>query len=80
MKEWIGIDIGGTKIAVVRSDSKGNILEKKKMITSDCKDWKEAVSFMTKTSQLMKNKNCLAAGISCGGPLNHNTGRILSPP
>ena len=28
MKEYIGIDIGGTKCAVVRGDEEGNILEK----------------------------------------------------
>ena len=30
MNEYIGIDIGGTKISVIRGDAAGNILEKKK--------------------------------------------------
>ena len=31
MNEYIGIDIGGTKISVIRGDAAGNILEKKKI-------------------------------------------------
>ena len=33
MNEYIGIDIGGTKISVIRGDAAGNILEKKKFAT-----------------------------------------------
>ena len=33
MNEYIGIDIGGTKISVIRGDAAGNILKKKKFAT-----------------------------------------------
>ena len=35
MREYIGIDIGGTKCAVVRGDESGRILEKRSFPTTD---------------------------------------------
>ena len=34
MNEYIGIDIGGTKTAIVRGDENGTILEKKRFATT----------------------------------------------
>lgn len=80
MEEWIGIDIGGTKIAVVRGTSDGRILDKKRMDTGSFADWKEAVRVIGETAEFMKTEQCTAAGISCGGPLDCGEGMILSPP
>ena len=35
-KYYLGVDIGGTKCAVVRGDSEGHILEKTRFDTRDC--------------------------------------------
>ena len=73
--ELIGVDIGGTKCAVVRGNDKGEVLKKEKFATMDCKSTIEkiieAVAGMGK---------CDAIGISCGGPLDSQNGVILSPP
>ena len=42
-KEWIGVDIGGSKIAVVRGTAQGEIVEKRKLKTGVFKGWKEAL-------------------------------------
>ena len=37
MKHYLGIDIGGTKCAVVRGNQNGDILSKRRFPTTDCK-------------------------------------------
>lgn len=75
MSKFIGVDIGGTKCAVVLGDEKGNILNKIRFDTKDCdttvKEIIEAVRSMGK---------CDSVGISCGGPLDSGKGIIMSPP
>ena len=71
----IGIDIGGTKCAVVLGNEQGEVLKKEKFPTADCASTcariMEAVAAMGE---------CDAIGISCGGPLDSQNGIILSPP
>lgn len=74
----IGIDIGGTKCAVISGDENGNIVKR--------------VSFPTENKNISVNKilsevekleaeyRSDAIGISCGGPLDNKKGIILSPP
>lgn len=80
MKEWIGIDIGGTKLAVVRGNENGEILEKEKALTKEFPDWEEALRYLGDTAAKMMNTRTQAAGISCGSPLDSEKGMILSPP
>lgn len=80
MNEWIGIDIGGTKLAVVRGGEKGEILEKEKVMTKEFPDWKSALHYLGDTAAKMKNARTQAVGISCGSPLDSGKGMILSPP
>ena len=72
---YIGIDIGGTKSAVVYADDSGAVVKKIKFPTTTCeetlKNIFEAVAEMGE---------CRAIGISCGGPLDEQRGIILSPP
>ncbi|MBQ4145397.1 MAG: ROK family protein [Clostridia bacterium] len=70
-----GIDIGGTKCAVVLADNNGKIIDKIKFPTTS-KDETLANIF----SAIEKLGAGDAVGISCGGPLNSQTGLILSPP
>lgn len=83
MKQFIGIDIGGTKCAVVLGDRAGNILDKKKFETRGNSG--EVISLVIQETQNIIKKNgardsTAAAGISCGGPLDPEKGVILSPP
>lgn len=80
MEEWIGIDIGGTKLAVVRGTTQGTILEKEKLPTAQLGSWQEALETVGAVARQMKNEKTGAAGISCGGPLDCKEGVILSPP
>lgn len=77
MDEYIGIDIGGTKTAVVLGNENGTILEKKKFATRT-KD--ETLEEIFKCVSELKSERTKAIGISCGGPLNSQTGVILGPP
>lgn len=77
MKEYIGIDIGGTKCAVVRGNEKGQILEKFRFIT---KDNATTLQELFKTVQRLWSEQIVAIGVSCGGPLDSKKGIILGPP
>ena len=76
MKEYIGIDIGGTKIAVVKGDGDGRITQKIRFAND--LPAKEMLSKILDTVAGMGN--AAAIGISCGGPLDCKKGLILSPP
>ncbi len=71
----IGIDIGGTKCAVVLGNERGEILKKIKFATQDCTATCQQI--MEAVEQMGQ---CDAIGISCGGPLDSKNGIILSPP
>ena len=70
----IGIDIGGTKCAVVLGDEK-QIIKKIKFDTKDCKRTVEEI--MSAVEAIGEGD---AIGISCGGPLDSGRGVIMSPP
>lgn len=75
MMQILGIDIGGTKCAVVWGNENGDIVKKEKFATMDC-DSTIAKLIETAKSDL----NFEAIGISCGGPLDSRNGIIKSPP
>lgn len=72
---YIGIDIGGTKCAVVSSADGQTVREKIRFATEDkentLKRILEAVTALGPPQ---------AIGVSCGGPLDEKGGIILSPP
>lgn len=73
--KYIGVDIGGTKCAVIYGDENGNILKKERFDTCNPK------SDIEKIIELAKGMGeCEAVGISCGGPLDEEKGIIMSPP
>ena len=76
---YIGIDIGGTKCAVVKGRKRENgeieIIEKIRFETLEFRETFEKI--MTSVEALMP---CEKIGISCGGPLDERKGIILSPP
>lgn len=75
--EYIGVDIGGTKCAVVRADKSGKILEKIRFDTADRND---TLARIFSAVNAMKTTSTASVGISCGGPLDSSRGMILSPP
>lgn len=79
MKKYIGIDIGGTKCAVVLGSGEGNILEKVRFETTDVHETLGRI--LTETAQMKENHpDAISVGISCGGPLDPKRGIIQSPP
>lgn len=72
---YIGIDIGGTKCAVTLGNEQGEVLEKVYFETTTCSETLQQI-----IQAVRSLGTCDAIGISCGGPLNAQTGVILSPP
>ncbi len=72
---YIGVDIGGTKCAVVLGDENGKVLRKIKFPTGGFSATLEKL-----LAAVSEMGECAAVGISCGGPLDANSGVILSPP
>jgi glucokinase len=85
-KKVIGIDIGGTKIAIIyATECNGaiEIVDKIQFSTATVNETIDAI-FCAVEEIMCKNKveapQIHAIGISCGGPLNSNTGVVMSPP
>ena len=78
MKKYIGVDIGGTKCSVVLADEEMKILKKEKFPTEALNCTIEKI--ISIVADFAKGGDIIAAGISCGGPLDEKNGIILSPP
>ncbi len=77
----LGVDIGGTKISLTLGTFDGVVLKKYKFKTQ--KSWQENVSIIQKElSRISKlsTSPIMGIGISCGGPLDSEKGRIYNPP
>ena len=79
-KRYIGIDIGGTKCAVVLGDSDGRILEKVKFPTAGVSETLERIFSEAGKMKALADGAAVSTGISCGGPLDPKRGIIQSPP
>ena len=85
MDFYLGIDIGGTKCAVVAGDADFKILRKIQFDTRTYERDYTAVlnEFFIHIESLFTTypkKNLKGIGISCGGPLDSQKGMIYSPP
>ena len=70
----IGVDIGGTKCAVVLGDEQGIVSKIRFETTTKDETIRNII-------EAIKSLGCGSAiGISCGGPLDAKKGMILSPP
>lgn len=84
----LGLDIGGTKCAIVLGEQEpGNSLRIiDKTIIPTNKPVFEMIEHLFRQAEVLLEKhhleknNLSGIGISCGGPLNTKTGTILSPP
>jgi len=85
-----GIDVGGTKCAVILGEVENGgtptIIDKTIIATKDYPDPYQMINRMQQDLTGLLEKNGLAAnevasiGISCGGPLDSAKGVVLSPP
>ena len=80
----MGVDVGGTKCAVVAGNAEMEILERMQFDTETNRGPEYAISKLLETASTIAEKfsdqRLISIGISCGGPLNSNTGVIQSPP
>ncbi len=72
---FLGIDIGGTKCAVLKGVGK-NVVYREAFATMDCKSTLDKIFSMIEKL----DDDYEAIGISCGGPLDEKKGIIQSPP
>ena len=81
---YLGIDIGGTKCAVIAGTGKMKILEKISFPTETQKGPDYAINLLLKNAseiiEKLGHKRLKAIGISCGGPLDSKKGIVQSPP
>ena len=81
---FIGLDIGGTKCAVVIGDKHFNVLRKIKFDTRTERGYVEILNEFHQNIEALflefPKENLKRIGISCGGPLDSKKGVIYSPP
>lgn len=82
----VGIDIGGTKLATVVSDSSCKIINKVRRPTQADNGPEYAIQllfdmvYQTIEDVSLELASIKAIGVSCGGPLDTKTGVVYSPP
>lgn len=76
-EKYIGIEIGGTKLQLARSDATGTI---EKLVSLEVDPAGKAGGIRrqieTASLQLVAGENIVAAGVGFGGPVDYRTGRI----
>jgi len=83
---WVGVDIGGTKTAVVISRKPPEVISRVEFPTLPKKGPKQAIDQILAAIHRMlaeidaSTASLRGIGISCGGPLDPNAGVIQSPP
>jgi len=81
----LGLDIGGTKSAAIVGDPDGNVLARASAPTPQG-SWQEAVALLCDLSRQVCHdydvtvSDMAALGVSCGGPLDSQTGTVYAPP
>lgn len=87
MKYYLGMDIGGTKCAVVLGEKgSSSVKDKIRFDTRSERGWRTVVGELISSAHELLGRNgiscedVIACGVSCGGPLNSETGVIMCPP
>jgi len=82
----VGLDIGGTKTAVVEGTVSGEILQRREVATDACvpvdTTW-PAIRNLIRTAiehSSSQGRNVIALGVSVGGPLSIDQGILFDPP
>ena len=77
----LGLDIGGTKSAVILGDRNGNVLDRHQWPTADTSGPDALIRHAVEHLQrLTADRPAAALGVSIGGPLDAHRGIIHSPP
>lgn len=85
-KIWVGVDIGGTKTAVVLSSAPPAMLGRIEFPTFPDQGPERAIDLIKQSiyqlinSPGIERRKLRAIGVSCGGPLDHVAGVIQAPP
>lgn len=82
-RAWIGVDIGGTKTAVVASADPPGVVERFEFPTRPEEGPGPALDLIQSAVERLCSAHSLrprAIGVSCGGPLGRVAGMIQSPP
>ena len=74
---YLGLDLGGTKCALVTGTEDCRVLSRDEIRTADFPDWRDALDALLRRAPRGPFR---AVGVSCGGPLDPSRGLILSPP
>ena len=92
MKYSLGVDIGGTKCAVVlgrgelSADINGFIIDKISFPTCVSRGWRQVMDEIISTADMLLERNSvdkaslIGVGVSCGGPLDSKRGVVNCPP
>ena len=84
MQSFIGVDIGGTKCAVILGTLKGGrpvVLEKSVFATAEYRTPAQALDkCCDEIGRVSAGRRLHGIGVACGGPLDSAKGMILSPP
>lgn len=79
-KFYLGIDIGGTKTAIVLSDLDLKIIEKREFKTIPGNGFENFIINIEKNLTKFKFSEIISVGISVGGPLDVCKGILYNPP
>ena len=85
-KIWVGIDVGGTKTAVVLSSQLPEVLARAEFATRPAKGPQNTLNLIRKAipdliAQIGMDRDAIERiGVSCGGPLDRVRGIIQTPP
>ncbi len=83
MTHYLGIDIGGTKCAVLRGDETGRVLSKVRFDTTTPQETLAAIYENAEkliAEGLAAGEPPVSIGVSCGSPLDSRRGIIKEPP
>ncbi len=83
MSYYLGIDIGGTKCAVIRGDDRGRVTDKVRFPTTSPSETLQQI--YAAADRLIREgqacgENPIAVGVSCGSPMDSRRGIIQEPP
>ena len=84
-KHILGVDIGGTKTAIIYAQEKNGMEIKNKISFQTVKVWDTIDKIIESLQEIIKRNNLSVndisgIGVSCGGPLDSGKGIIMSPP
>ncbi len=85
MAVYIGVDIGGTKTAVVVGDDQARVLARRSFATDRSGPEPTVAAIKRAVTEACEDAGIemgqvAAVGISCGGPLDSSAGVVLGPP